>query len=177
MAASNTNVVQTNFSTNRKPPDVQDPNDDEIDNSNTVKPNFLQDQNICGSVKVVKPMWVTHVEIYKTMCAVVDPATIKGIQRVRSVWRIYMDNKIDRLTLITSCVTMGGRHVVFNTQNTRNPASKRSDTTRIRVKGAPLSADDGQIRRVLEIVIKVRDGTVRLSEGPIVRRSDSPKVQ
>ena len=51
MAASNTNVVQTNFSTNSKPPDVQDPNDDDIDNSNTVKPIFLQDQDIFGSVK------------------------------------------------------------------------------------------------------------------------------
>ena len=177
MAASNTNVVQTNFRTNSKSPDVQDPNNDEIDNSNTFKPIFLQDQDIFGSVKVTKPMWVTHVEIYKTMCVVVDPAAIKGIQRVRSMWRIYMDNEIDRLTLITSCVTMRGRHIVFYTQNTRNPARKRSDTTRIRVKGVPLSADDGQIRRVLEIVIKVRDGTVRLSEGPIVRRSDSPKVR
>ena len=100
MAASNTNIVQTKFSTNSKPPDVQDPNDDEIDNPNTVKPIFLQDQDIFGSVKVTKPMWVTHVEIYKTMCAVVDPAAITGIQRVRSMWRIYMDNEIDRLTLI-----------------------------------------------------------------------------
>jgi hypothetical protein len=41
-------------------------------------------------------MWVTHVEIYKTIGAIVDPAAIKGIQRVRSMWRIYMDNEIDR---------------------------------------------------------------------------------
>jgi hypothetical protein len=73
------NVVQTYLSRNSKPPDVQDPNDDEIDNPNTVKPIFLQDQHIFGSVKVTKPMWVTHVEIYKTIGAVVDPAAIKGI--------------------------------------------------------------------------------------------------
>ena len=100
MAASNTNIVQTNLSRNSKPPDVQDPNDDEIDNPNTFKPIFLQDQDMLGSVKVTKPMWVTHVEIYKTICAVVDPAAIKGIPRFRSMWRIYMDNEIDRLTLI-----------------------------------------------------------------------------
>jgi hypothetical protein len=36
MAASYANVVQTYLSRNSKPPDVQDPNDDEIDNPNTV---------------------------------------------------------------------------------------------------------------------------------------------
>jgi hypothetical protein len=44
-------------------------NDDEIDNPNTVKPIFLQDQDIFGSVKATKHMWVTHVEIYKTIGA------------------------------------------------------------------------------------------------------------
>jgi hypothetical protein len=43
-------------------------------------------------------MWVTHVEIYKTIGASVDPAAIKGMQRVRSMWRIYMDNEIDSVT-------------------------------------------------------------------------------
>jgi hypothetical protein len=33
-------------------------------------------------------MWVTHVELYKTIGAAVDPAAIKGIQRVRYMWRI-----------------------------------------------------------------------------------------
>ena len=101
MAESYANVVQTNLSRNSKPPYVQDPIDDEIDNPNTVKPVILQDQDIFSSVKVTKPMWFTHVEIYKTIGAVVEPAAIKGIQRVRSMWRIYMDNEIDRLTLIT----------------------------------------------------------------------------
>jgi hypothetical protein len=39
-------------------------------------------------------MWFT----FKTIGAVVEPAAIKGIQRVRSMWRIYTDNEIDRLT-------------------------------------------------------------------------------
>jgi hypothetical protein len=34
---------------------------------------------------------------------------------------------------------------------------QRPDTTRIRVKGMPLSADDGNIRRMLKVMIKVRD--------------------
>jgi hypothetical protein len=36
MAASYANVVQTYLSRNSKPPDVQDTNEDEIDNPNTV---------------------------------------------------------------------------------------------------------------------------------------------
>jgi hypothetical protein len=46
MAESYVNVVQTNLRRNCIPPDVQDPNDDEIDNPNTVKPIILQDQDI-----------------------------------------------------------------------------------------------------------------------------------
>jgi hypothetical protein len=41
MAASYANVVQTYLSRKSKPPDVQDPNDDEIDNPNTAKPKAL----------------------------------------------------------------------------------------------------------------------------------------
>ena len=160
MTESYANVVQTNLSRNCIPPDVQDPNDDEINNPNTVKPIILQDQDIFSSVKVTKPIRVTHVEIYKTIGAVVEPAAIKGIQRVRSMWRIYRDKEIDRLTLITSGVTMRGRHVGFHTQNPRNPARQRPDTTRIRVKGASLSANDGQIKRIPEIMITIRDGEI-----------------
>ena len=40
---------------------------------------------------------LTNVEIYKA----VGPAKcIKGIQRIRDMWRIYMDNTEDRITLI-----------------------------------------------------------------------------
>jgi hypothetical protein len=55
---------------------------------------------------------------------------------------------------------MRGRHVGFHTQNPRNHARQRPDTTRIRVKGASLSADDGQIKRILEIMITIRDGVI-----------------
>ena len=81
MTESYVNVVQTNLSRNCITPDVQDTNDDEIDNPNTVKPIILQDQEIFSSVKVIKPMWFTHVEIFKTIGAVVEPAAIKGIQK------------------------------------------------------------------------------------------------
>jgi len=80
---------------------------------------------------------------------------------------------------------MRGKHVGFHTLNHSNPSRQRPDTTRIRpdttrqrpdttrirpdttrqrpdttrirVKGVPLSVDDGNIRRILEVMIKVRD--------------------
>jgi hypothetical protein len=54
-----------------KPPDVQDPNDDEIDNPNTVKPIFLQDQDIFGSVKVTNfhLFFFVHYYYRKINCA------------------------------------------------------------------------------------------------------------
>ena len=79
-------------------------------------------------------------------------------------WHNHQIVSIETLTLITSGVTMRGKHVGFHTLNHRNPSRQRPDTTRqrpdttrIRVKGVPLSADDGHIRRILEVMIKVRD--------------------
>lgn len=57
-----------------------------------------------------------------------------------------MDNEIDRFTLITSGVTMIGRYVGLHTENHTNPTRQKPDTTRIRMKGVPLSADEGHIR-------------------------------
>jgi hypothetical protein len=42
-----------------------------------------------------------------------------------------MDNEIDRLTLITSDVTMRGRRVGFHSQYPRNPARQFTVSTQI----------------------------------------------
>ncbi|CAG2257768.1 CNBP [Mytilus edulis] len=44
-------------------------------------------------------MWITNVEIYKAVGEKVPAECIKGIQRIREMWRIYMDNEEDKLSL------------------------------------------------------------------------------
>lgn len=125
--------------------------DNQSRSSESVKPIFLKDEDLFGSVKPEKSQWLTNVEIYKAIGMKVHPECIKGIQRVREMWRIYMDNEEDRLTLVTQGLSLRGRQITLHTQNPRNPQRFRPDTVRIRVKNIPLSADDGQIHRALTL--------------------------
>jgi hypothetical protein len=58
----------------------------------SVKPLFLVDQDVFGSIKPDRTHWLTNVEIYKAVGSKVPAECIKGIQRIRDMWRIYMDN-------------------------------------------------------------------------------------
>jgi hypothetical protein len=82
----------------------------------SVKPLFLVDQDVFGSTKPDRTHWLTNVEIYKAVGSKVPAECIKGIQRIRDMWRIYMDNTEDRITLIVEGLNIRGRH----TQNPRN---------------------------------------------------------
>ena len=78
----------------------------------------------------------------------VSAECIKGIKRIREMWRIYMDNKGDRLSLIVQGTNLRGRQVPLHSQN---PSRLQPDTIRIEVKNIPLSADGGQIHQVLTL--------------------------
>ncbi|VDI54006.1 Hypothetical predicted protein [Mytilus galloprovincialis] len=69
---------------------------------------------------------------------------VTGIQRIPDMWRIYMDNEEDKLSLLVTGMNLRGRKVSLHSQNPRNPG-------RITVKNVPISADDGQIHRALTL--------------------------
>ncbi|CAG2234765.1 unnamed protein product [Mytilus edulis] len=121
------------------------------DPSDLVKPIFLKDQDVHGSEKPPRAQWLTNVEIFKSISAKVPKQCIKGIQRIREMWRIYMDNEGDRLSLLVQGLNLRGRQVPLHSQNPHNPSTLQKDTIRIKVKNIPLSADDGQIHRALTL--------------------------
>ena len=116
----------------------------------TAKPVFIKERDFF-TAKPQKEDWITHVELYKTIASHVPAEKIAGLQRVRGLWRIYMDDWDSRNDLLTSDFSLRGKQLpIYNT----NPGFIRSggvETIRIRVKNIPLSADDGQIKRALEL--------------------------
>ncbi|VDI46142.1 Hypothetical predicted protein [Mytilus galloprovincialis] len=118
---------------------------------NFVKPIFLKDEDVHGSVKPPRTLWLTNVEIYNAIGTKVPAECIKGIQRIREMWRLYMDNEEDRLSLLVTGLNLRGRQVPLYSQNPRNPGRLQENTIRIKVKNVPLSADDGQIHRALTL--------------------------
>ena len=73
-----------------------------------------------------------------------------SLQRVRGLWRIYLDNQEDRELLLSSTLVLRNKSVNFYTRNPRYAFKEKTDTTKVRVKDIPLSADDGQIIKALE---------------------------
>ena len=55
------------------------------------------------------------------------------------------------MSLLVQGINMRGRQVPLHSQSPHNPSRLQPDTIRIKVKNIPLSADDGQIHRVLSL--------------------------
>jgi hypothetical protein len=85
--------------------------------SDFVKPMFLKDQDVHGSVKTPRTQWLTNVEIYMAIGSKVPSECIKEIKRIRVMWRIYMDNEGDRLSLLVQGINLRGRQVPLHSQN------------------------------------------------------------
>ena len=62
--------------------------------SDSVKPLFLFDRDVFGSTKPDRTHWLTNVEIYKVVGSNVPAECIKGIQRIRHMWRYNFKHKI-----------------------------------------------------------------------------------
>jgi hypothetical protein len=69
------------------------------------------------------------------------------------MWRIYMDNEEDRLSLLVQGLVLRGRQIPLHSQNPYNPDRTQPDTIRIKVRNVPLSADDEQIHRTLKLEV------------------------
>ena len=110
-----------------------------------VKPIFIKESNFFGNKTSPKELWITHVEIYKALEHTIKPQFVRGIQRIKQMWRIYLDNEVDRMLLLTEDITLKkNKKVPLHSQN---PYYQNDEwlTTTIIVKNIPLAADDGQI--------------------------------
>ena len=123
--------------------------------SNAVKPVFIKEIDFFGVKKPPREQWIVNTELYKAIASVVPSEHLIGLQRVTGgLWRIYLDNSESRSNLLTSDFTFRGKSMpIYHT----NPGFRYVDSTqmdptlRIRIQNVPLSADDGQIKRALEL--------------------------
>lgn len=112
------------------------------------KPIFLKETDLFGNRKPSKEEWLTNIEIYKTLSATVPVEDILGIQRVGTLWRLYIENVNNRVPLLSNGVSLRGVNIPIYEKNPYVP--DRSDQVRVRVKNIPLSADDSIIVKTLK---------------------------
>lgn len=110
---------------------------------------FMKESAVFGDRKPAKSEWINHVELYSAISNRIDSNHITGLQRVRGLWRIYLDNLQDKVTLMEEGVPMRGKVIPVLNTNPQRPDGE--NTVRVRFKNIPLSADDGIISRVLTL--------------------------
>ena len=97
----------------------------------------------------VKPIFLVPTEVYRAVGQHFNVSNMIGLQRVCGLWRICLDNQEDRELLLSSTLVLRNKSVNFYTRNPRYAFKEKTDTTKVRVKDIPLSADDGQIIKAL----------------------------
>ncbi len=93
--------------------------------------------------------WITDIEMYLAVSKVVSTGAIRGLQRIRGAWRIYVDTQEERVDLLTTGIVLRGVGIGLTDLSPR-----RKDHTgdlRISVRDVPLSADDSIIERALTL--------------------------
>jgi hypothetical protein len=110
---------------------------------------FLKESELFGNRRPERLEWLQHVELYRAIGQRIDTSHISGLQRVRGMWRIYLDNLTDKVKLMAEGVPLRGK--VIPVLNTNPDRLDGEQTTRVRVQNIPLSADDNIIKRVLTL--------------------------
>ncbi|CAC5400136.1 unnamed protein product [Mytilus coruscus] len=76
----------------------------------SVIPVFTLELDVFGSISegetLKKKLYLTHTKMYKTVSEVVHDRIIIGLQRIRGLWRIYLDDESERDILVSKCITI-----------------------------------------------------------------------
>ncbi|VDI67996.1 Hypothetical predicted protein [Mytilus galloprovincialis] len=115
------------------------------------KPVFILEEEWFAGKSIEKKYWnFSNTEMFYNLSQVVKKHAIRGLQRVKGLWRIYLDRESDRETLISKGLSIRGQSMTIYTRNPRFTEYDKEETIRVRVKDIPLSADDGEILYVFE---------------------------
>jgi hypothetical protein len=123
---------------------ISDDHDEQREAPVGVPTVYLKEYDVFGWRKPGKPLqWLEPSEIYTELIKVVEPCNIKGLQRVRGMWRIHFATLNDKVKVMASGVHLRGRKIsVLSTFPTRLDGER---TVRIRIKNIPLTIDDEEV--------------------------------
>ena len=120
------------------------------------KPIFVQSRDAPR-----RDSYITGEELYIALTHSVDRHCITGVQRIGSLWRIYVNNHEARVRLISNGLVIRNTTIpVYDT----NPYTKAKNEhlTRVLIKDIPLSVSDELIKSTLEkMKCQVRSDIIR----------------
>ena len=94
------------------------------DHVSGVKPIFILELDVIGKPKADsgpdnghKNEFLVPTEAYRAVEQYINVSNMIGLQRVRGLWRIYLDNQEDRELLLSSTLVLRNKTVNFYTRN------------------------------------------------------------
>ncbi|XP_071478309.1 uncharacterized protein [Diadema antillarum] len=109
------------------------------------KPVFLKNKDIPSASE----KGMSNEDMYKCLIRSVQGREIKGIQRIRGLWRLYVENRESRMKLITNGLNIRNANVAVYDQNPFITAGKEN-SLRLLIRDIPLSVLDTVITDELE---------------------------
>lgn len=100
-------------------------------------------------------------EIYVSLSKLMDVKLIVGVQKVRGLWRIYIDSKEARVALISEGMMLRG--VKTNVYDKNPYINENEDFTRLTIKDIPLSVND-------ELIVSELEGWKCKVRGKVIRQ-------
>lgn len=104
-------------------------------------------------------------DMCKEICKVVNRDDLEGIQRVRGLWRIYLNTAESRLKLLVMGFSIRGISVPIYDQNPFRPIDENNDplqkTIKVTVSNLPLSLANTEIEIMLERLGCKMESTVK----------------
>lgn len=91
-------------------------------------------------------------DVCAAVSEVVGSERVTGAQKIRSLWRIYINTEEARITLLTEGLVIEGIRQNLLSQNpfTSNPRGDTEDTVKVTVRDIPLSYSNDEIKKFLE---------------------------
>ncbi|CAG2189688.1 unnamed protein product [Mytilus edulis] len=128
------------------------PKSETTDSLSSVKPVFVEESDVFSHIpkEATRGLFLTISEMYKAVGAVVPDRSVMGLQRIKGLWRIYLDTLKGKEFLLSEGLEIRGKSISIYSMNPRVRIQENSTDVKIRIKDVPLSADDGQILRALE---------------------------
>lgn len=143
MASSNNNITKADETSS----DDKISSDSSFGQQMDIPLVFIRENELFGQRKPSKEEFVKHSELYEAIGRKIEPTHITGLQRIRGMWRVYLDNIDDKVALMAEGVTLRGKRLTVLPTNPIRFDGER--TIRVRVQNIPLSVDDGIIERTL----------------------------
>ncbi|VDH92985.1 Hypothetical predicted protein [Mytilus galloprovincialis] len=85
----------------------------------SVEPVFIEESDVFGDIPKLKSLYLTIDEMYKVIGAVIPRRSITGLQRIRGLWRIYLDTQKETECLLSDGLELRGKSIFIYFRNPR----------------------------------------------------------